>query len=256
MNNSVSPFRPLKLLVFMSCMLALFSSAHASSISYTLFVGSAYGGFSNPDHGRWDYVDIKNADSGFATDAASVFNWGCSRLNCQRGGHSSLAFDGVGSDSGETGFEASVGTLFSLGSLSYSNMPTYRSRHVDGVDFNLGLSIYGVNYEFGYMFDIVNTPNNGEDPDDQISLLSLSDAQAFEPYIFKFEGIKYELEVVGLSIDGGNSYATSLSLAETSSVSTEVYARINNVAPVPVPAAAWLFVSGMIGLLAVVRKRR
>lgn len=231
-------------------------SVTAGSISTSFFDGMVYGQFLNPDSGYHDYVSVENNDLGHG---ASVFEWGCTSYQCQAGSqHSGFSFDGVGSDPGEAGFEANLGEVFSLGAFSYSNMPTYHSESVYGVDFNLGMNIHGVDYSYLYMFDILNTPNSSNPADDYIALLSLSATDSFNPYKLKFNGDKYELELLGFSSDGGSSFSNAIWLEERSVFSSELYARINpiNPSPVPLPAAAWLFMTGLVSLIGLARKKR
>jgi hypothetical protein len=227
----------------------------------TVFTGSVSGYFDNPDAGRRDYTNIKNNDQGKRTSASSTFSWGltrprhrhhhyCGHRRGRMSSSSSFAFDGIGSDRGEAGFTASLDQAFSLGDFDYTNKATYFSRHVEGVDFSLAFELdgYGTT-EFTYMLNILNTPNNSSNPADFVSLVNEISSQPIW-----LDNVLYELEILGFSRDGGNSFENSTWADEGSSTSAEIYARFNTVSAVPIPAAAWLFGSGLLGLVAFARK--
>lgn len=262
--------------MLLGCVL-IAGNAQASSV----FMGSVAGYFSNADAGRGDYTKIKNNDIGYSASDSSVFNWGLTSSRYRDGNKhyrnryrngderyrradkkhgrgrmpstsSSFAFDGVGSDYGETGFSASTGQAFSLGSFSYMNEATYFSRGVRGVDFSLAVEIDGDAIEmreFTYMLEILNTPNKSSNPADFVSLLNNVNSQSI-----LHDNVLYELEILGFSRDGGNTFENSTWADEGSGTSAEIYARFNTVSAVPVPAAVWLFGSGLLGLVAFARK--
>jgi hypothetical protein len=225
-----------------------------------LFTGSVFGEFDNPNAGYWDYTRIHNNDLGNASSDASVFNWGKTSRNWGNGcrswfgcvNHSNFSFDGVGSDRGEAGFSVAANQAFSLGDFTYTNEATYYSRNVTGVDFTIDLDIDGVgSTDFTYTMEILNTPNTSPDPADYAALSNGISTQSVI-----LSGIEYKLEILGFSRDGGMTFESYTWANEHTSTTAGIYAQFNTVSAVPVPAAAWLFGSGLIALFSMMRKRK
>jgi len=244
--------RMVKQVLLISVLFITCSYAHAIS----LFEGSAFGEFNNPNAGYWDYTDINNNDLG----GASVFNWGVTaRYWGKRCGnwfgcvnHSNFSFDGVGSDRGEAGFSVDANQAFSLGEFTYTNEATYYSRNVTGVDFSIGLNIDGAGFtDFSYTMEILNTPNNSSDPADYAAFTNGVAMQS----VF-LNGSEYELEILGFSRDGGITFESHTWANEHSRTKADIYARFNTVSAVPVPGAVWLFGSGIIAFASLMRKRK
>jgi len=228
----------------------------------TVFTGSVSGRFDNPVAGQWDYIDIDNNES-----TSSTFSWGLTRpehgykasnkhRKDSKGHHKTRHISPKSSNfmfesaSGGSGFSVYADRAFSLGDFTYTNEATYRSRHVEGVDFSLALELDGYgSTELTYMLSILNTPNSNKNPADFVSLLN-----SVSPQSLQFGNDWYELEILGFSRDGGSTFATSAWLNEGQSTTAEIYAQFNTMSAVPVPAAAWLFGSGLLWLATIARK--
>ncbi|MCW9047126.1 MAG: VPLPA-CTERM sorting domain-containing protein [Gammaproteobacteria bacterium] len=218
----------------------LFSTL-ATSASFT---GYAYGEFSNPVSGVNDYINIVNNDLGYYSSNKSNFNWGIDR----RGHSSQFRFDGNASDYVESDFTVSEGSAFSLGEFTYVNRATRYSADVSGVDFDLNVNLLGIGWStFNYSLSIDNTPNGSKNVPDYVSLISQG-----EDSLFSYLGESYRFEILGFSRDGGLTFEDSTFANERSSTTAEIYGQIQ---AVPVPAALWLFGSGLLTLGALVKRK-
>lgn len=244
-------------------LLVLYAVCTAGTQAAVLFQGDAEGSFSNPLDGAEDYTKIWNYDVGPSYWYASTFEWGtvgskaiCANARCRniplpQTGSSQLAFDGAGSDAGETGYKVGLGTPFSLGVFKYINMPTYFSEGVAGVDFTVDVSFANLNTSkpFTYHALIENTwnaPNNAPDT------VALSGTPV--PFMFTSGGQAYRFSMLGFSRNGGASFDTSFTVNEGQSIKAGLYGRFDlattSPASVPVPSALWLFGSGLLTTLA------
>jgi hypothetical protein len=208
--------------------------------------GYAYGEFSQPIAGPNDLFRIHNADLGYSSTSSSVFNWGAAR----RSPHGSqFRFDGVASDAHETDFSVLTGSAFSLGEFTYTNLPTHRSSGVKGVDFRINVKFSDIGWSsFDYSLNIDNTPNDGTNEADYVSLSGAPDNVYFE-----HNGQSYLFEVLGFSRNDGATFEDYTFADENSSTSAGIYARVQ---VVPIPAAVWLFVSGGIVLISFTKGMR
>lgn len=220
---------------------ALLLSTSAISASFT---GYAYGDFSNPVSGVSDYINIANNDLGYYSNDQSIFDWGIDR----RGRSSRFRFDGTASDYVESNFTVTDGSAFSLGDFTYVNRATRYSAGVTGVDFDLNVNLQGIGWStFNYSLSIDNTPNGSNNVPDYVSLISQG-----EDSLFSYLGESYRFEVLGFSRDGGLTFEDSTFANERSSTTAEIYGQIH---AVPVPAALWLFGSGLLALGAVLKRK-
>jgi len=221
---------------------AVLLSTSASSASFT---GYAYGDFSNPVSGANDYIKIVNNDLGYYSNDQSVFDWGIDR----KGRSSRFRFDGSASDYVESNFTITDGTAFSLGDFTYVNRSTRYSAGVTGVDFGLNVNLQGIGWStFNYSLSIDNTPNGSSNVPDYVSLISQG-----EDSLFDYLGETYRFEILGFSRDAGLTFEESTYANERSSTTAEIYGRIQ---VVPVPAALWLFGSGLFTLGFLLKRKK
>lgn len=250
--------------------IALCAIVSAPAQSAVLFQGNAIGSFSNPLAGAGDYTKIWNHDAGPAYWYASTFEWGtvgskksCANGQCQniplpQTPSSQLAFDGIGSDAGDSGYTASLGSVFSLGTLKYTNMPTYFSEGVAGVDFSVGVRFGNLNamQSFTYHAVIDNTWNVPANNPDTVAF-----SGPISPFQFSYAGNNYQFSLLGFSNDGGATFNNTFTVGEGQFIKTQLYGRFDTAMvavpsnmPVPVPAALGLFGSGLIGLFGLGRR--
>lgn len=224
---------------------------HPTALAASLDL-AAFGSFQNISAGPEADHRVQNNDP--VTDALLL--WGEADTHYT----SRLGFDGLGSAHKPRYFSAEIGTAFQIGELSWLNgTPGHYKTGVNALDLLLSVQLTeGVLSDFVFGINIENTRDEGRkgDPD------HLKLAQGFGSYRFNFAGQHYSLDFLGLSTDRGESFTNRLSLDEGDKVKAGLYAVINTytqVPPypqaVPVPAAFWLFGSGLVALAGLARRR-
>lgn len=183
-----------------------------------------------------------------STDSVSYFGWGVdvyeSFVN-QEIIQSHFWFNGTGSVDGSSATTITYGEAFSLGSFTYTNEQTVLSGGQVEIDFRMNIQLDGYGLmPIEYRIGIDNSTNPA---DDTASLLSFPESVAFE-----MNGMSYLLSLQGFSRDGGLSFETYADLPEGQQTSAEIYATITEV---PLPAAVWLFGTGMIALAGLARRK-
>lgn len=183
-----------------------------------------------------------------STDAVSYFGWGIdyrdSFINHEII-QSHFWFNGTGSVGGSSATSITYGEAFSLGSFTYTNEETVLSGGQVEIDFRMNIQLDGYGLmPIEYRIGIDNTSNPA---DDTASLLSYPQNVAFE-----MNGMNYLLSLQGFSRDGGLSFETYADLPEGQQTSAEIYATITEV---PLPAAVWLFGTGLIALAGFARRK-
>lgn len=184
------------------------------------------------------------------TDSVAYFGWGINPLDSFRQHQkiqSHFWFNGTGSVDGSTDTTVTLDEAFSLGSFTYTNEETIFSGGFVEVDFSMDISFDGVALDpFEYRIGIDNTRNNSSTPDDSISLIS-------QPgdLLFSLDNTQYLLTLNGFTRDAGSTFETSAVLPENQQTTAEIYATIR---VVPVPAAVWLFGSGILFLMGLSRR--
>jgi hypothetical protein len=218
----------------------------------SLFDGSVVGSFGNATFTdpHFDYTHNNDTGASGSLPPIASFNWGIGidyrRLQLVS---SSFTFDGVGSDAAIPGYSAGVGDQFVLGTFTYTNNMTYFSGGVVHVDFDLNVTANGQSLSpLSYTIMIDNTPNSGPNPADYAELVGTPG-----PVSFSHGGLDYWFEILGFSRDGGASFETYTYLDESATTQADIHARIT---VVPLPAAAWLLISGSTVLGAGFRRRR
>ncbi|HEY9202561.1 MAG TPA: choice-of-anchor K domain-containing protein [Gammaproteobacteria bacterium] len=183
-----------------------------------------------------------------STDSVAYFGWGVdvyeSFVN-QEIIQSHFWFNGTGSVDGSSATTITYGEAFSLGSFTYTNEQTVLSGGMVEIDFRMNIQLDGYGLmPIEYRIGIDNSTNPA---DDTASLLSFPESVAFE-----MNGMNYLLSMQGFSRDGGLSFETYADLPEGQQTSAEIYATITEV---PVPAALWLFGTGLIALAGLARRK-
>lgn len=213
---------------------------------------AAFGSFQNisagPEASHW----VQNNDQ--VTDALLL--WG------ESGTHftSRLGFDGLGSTHKPRYFSADIGSAFQIGELSWLNgTPGHYKTGVNALDLLLSVRLTeAALHDFVFGINIENTRDEGRkgDPD------HLKLAHDFGGYRFNVAGQDYVLDFLGLSTDQGANFTDRLSLDEGHKLKAGLYAVINyaqlpppDPQAVPVPAAVWLFGSGLAALAGFARRR-
>jgi|GEM_PF-5468215 len=186
-----------------------------------------------------------------STDSVSYFGWGIDLYDSfvnQEIIQSHFWFNGTGSAGGTSATSITYGEAFSLGSFTYTNEQTVLSGGQVEIDFRMDIQLDGYGLmPIEYRIGIDNSANPA---DDTASLLSYPENVAFE-----MNGMNYLLSLQGFSRDDGVSFETYANLAEGAQTTAEIYATITELTPVPVPAALWLFGTGLIALAGLARRK-
>jgi hypothetical protein len=218
----------------------------------SIITGSAVGSFSNVLDGNasGQYWLSNNDTGGIATlewgVASSKSLW---RQNC-------FTFNGTGSNTGSPLGSTTLDNLFSLGTFTYYNAMT-RQDKVYGTDFTIDMNITGYGHAALLFHMLIDNTNDNSDPIASADTVSIANMADFaNPFQFTVAGQLYDFQLMGFSRDGGQTFESTATSLENSGTTAEIYGRITAVSAVPLPAAAWLFVSGIAGLLAVARRKR
>lgn len=220
------------------------------------------GSFSNPTSTGYMYDQTFNQDNDPApsqsmpantnavTDSVAYFGWGIDWRDSFINHHtiqSHFWFNGTGSVDGSTATTFTLGEAFSLGSFNYTNEQTVLSGGYVEIDFNMNILVDGVPLiPSTYRIGIDNTPNDSVPAYDTATLLS-----GPESILFYLDSAPYLLTFNGFTRDSGATFETYANLEEGAQTSAEIFATIT---AIPVPAAAWLFASGLLTLIGVSRR--
>lgn len=243
----------------------LVSTAVASNAA--TFTGSAQGAWTSVD-GTFGYA------TSTASDSATV-TWGVEWVSTVPETTTAIAayVNQTAPDSNYmkfsygSGWSSSAGGIFSLGTLEYENGTSYATSHdFEGasltIDVGLSNPSFGGLLSFEYAFDVLTTTNNGVSvPDDADTLVA---KQAPSAKYFTVGGQRYMLEILGLSTDGGSTFANEFTVYEAwqggqwhdvDPARADVYARITP-AVVPVPASLPLLLGAMGAVGYLSRRKR
>jgi hypothetical protein len=214
---------------------------------------AAFGSFQNISAGPEASHQVRNNDP--VTDALLL--WGETGMHYS----SRLGFDGLGSMHKPRYFSADIGTAFQIGELSWLNGTAgHYKTGVNALDLLLSVQLTerALN-DFVFGIRIENTRDEGKKGDpDHLKLV-----HDFGSYRFSAAGGDYVLDFLGLSTDQGASFTDRLSLDEGHKIKAGLYAVISpftqlpppDPQAVPVPAAVWLFGSGLAVLAGLARRR-
>lgn len=218
-------------------------SFHNPSASNFFFYNETY----NQDADVTPAVALPN-NLNASTDSVSYFGWGVDYRESYINHdiiQSHFWFNGTGSVDGSSATTITYGEAFSLGSFTYTNQPTVLSGGQVEIDFRMNIQLDGYGLvPIEYRIGIDNRTNPA---DDTATLLSFPESVAFE-----MNGMDYLLSLQGFSRNGGVSFETYADLPEGEQTTAEIYATITEV---PLPAAVWLFGTGLIALAGLVRRK-
>ncbi|MCW9024648.1 MAG: VPLPA-CTERM sorting domain-containing protein [Gammaproteobacteria bacterium] len=246
----------------------LLASIVLGTLVTTPAVQAAYvqvdGSFGNPSASGYFFYDrIYNQDGDTSpaqnlpsnllssTDSVAYFGWGIDVVDSiitNQTIQSHFWFNGLNSVGGSTNPNVSTGDTFSLGSFTYTNEQTVFDGGVVDIDFQMDITIDGQNLgPVNYGIQIDNTRNSLPNSDDTATLTSMPTST-----LVSLGGVDYLLTLNGFTRDFGSSYETWTSLPEGQQTTAEIYATLT---AVPVPAAVWLFGSGLIGLFGLAKRK-
>ena len=224
---------------------------HAASLDL-----AAFGSFQNIVAGPDSTYLVQNNDP--VTDA--LLSWGDSQCATCDTYTSRLGFEGLGDvrkdavnfATVETGNPFRIGTLlFSTGTLGGDEAS------VSSAELQLSLQLPDETIaDFVFGLTVGNTPDDSDAKHGVPDTLGLG--HAFEPFRFSHAGQGYVLDFLGFSFGDGSGFTDLLTVAEGEKVKVGLYALItpDPLLPVPLPAAAWLFGSGLLALAGLSRRAR
>ena len=192
--------------------------------------------------GIWTDIDGGDNVTGMLS---SEIRWG-SGTGTNRSGFS---FDGNNS----INFE--IGESFSLGEFTHYNYVDYGS-YVYSADLAITLLFSdpsGIEETLNFTFDLVETPNNATPTTNPANNDIVSFPLSYAVETFEIDNVEYTLKLIGFG-DDVSSIVNQFSTTERASNTTTLWAQVT--APVPIPAAAWLLGSGLVGLVGLRRKMK
>ncbi|VAW68080.1 hypothetical protein MNBD_GAMMA10-1985 [hydrothermal vent metagenome] len=208
-------------------------SAHSA-----LFQGTSSGNFVNP-----------TGPLGFISTGAGTnqFTWGTGVTGSPP---SSLGYAG-------RKFDIDENSAFIFGTISYFNGEIEGSSGATSVDLNAGLdfaSPFAKKESFTFNLGLINTPNTA-DPNASADIVNFDNKVPSN--FFSFNGTDFTLEFLGFGTLTGAGFTLedSFRVLEGESASVDLIGRITS-NPVPVPAAVWLFGSGLIALITIRRRHQ
>lgn len=252
-TKRVSPMRrAISSIRFRASALALAFAVPAISSAASLDL-VAFGGFHNIVAGPDSTYTVQNNDP--VTDA--LLRWGDTGCIVCDTYTSRLGFDGLGSERKGTLDFATIGTggPFRIGTLLFSTGTLGGdAASVSSADLRLSIQISGGEAaDFVFSLAIGNTPDHGDPKHGVPDTLSLG--YDFGVYRFSHAGQGYTLDFLGLSLDQGGSFTDMLTVAEGEKIKAGLYAVITpELHPIPLPAAFWLFGSGLLALASLRRR--
>lgn len=194
---------------------------------------------------------------------SSILSWKDS--DCGTCTKSRVRFDSLGPVRQSGSYSASLGSPFTLGVLRFTNLTSPASSGVQSAELNLSILLWDtmlepLNMVFGMSLEPSATPARQAQNRKSSDLLSLS--YDMGTYTFNTPDGKFQLDILGWSKDRGNSFTNAISVADNSFGGLRLYGVLTQVpgpyptTVVPLPAAAWLLGSGLLGLIGVARHRQ
>lgn len=225
--------------------LLLFASLLVASVSASAatFQGSTSGTFENP-----------TGPSGMVTTGVGTdsFTWGqgvtsCFLIFCNTSDPSSLTYS-------ETNFNANVDQTFIAGYLNFYNGKIVSGTQAESVDLSLTLdftspSAFSETFTYGFSLDNVINPNG-----DTVTFLD-----SVPTKFLSYGGMDYYFELTGFGIHSkhGIKLTDEIFLSEKTHKTVKLLGQFTSMpSEVPLPAAVWLFGSGLMGFMAMRRRAK
>lgn len=214
------------------------------------------------------------------TSTSAKITWGVSK---NTGPANYFEFNGNGSNTGSPLGSTTTDNLFQIGTFDYYNGTT-KQDNVPYLSFDLNMSILdgGAMAPFPTLrFDMAITNTNDPQCTNQACRDAARDSVSITgawmmmgsnkiaitgPMDFTVDGARYQFNLNGFAVldasgnpmkdaSGNVMFASSTLAYENSMTHAAIYGSITPVSAVPVPAAAWLLGSGLIGLAGIARRR-
>lgn len=187
-------------------------------------------------------LNISNNGLQNTTNTASL-RWGGNVADNLKSGYD---FTGEG-----VPFSVDDNVLFNLGEFTHINHIVPTGSAITSADFQVNVAFNGEssNFDFRFLHDeTTNSCTGANCADDLVDVVSLVSSDTFT-----LGGQLLTLSIVGFSTDGGNTIVDQFRSVEGGSNSADLYAKFT--APIPLPAAGWMFLTGLAGLGWVGRRR-
>ena len=166
---------------------------------------------------------------------------------------SSLGFAG-------TAFSTFTETVFSFGTLTFFNGTIAEATQADSVDLEVTLSLTtpaGVNQEFTYLMQLINTLNTS-DPNASADIINFPNF--FPDQTFNVNDTLHTLKLIGFGAVSGGGFTTisSFNVLEGQSASADLLGKVtvetNEV--IPEPSTYLLFGIGILSIIGMSYRRR
>lgn len=235
--------------------LLLFVSLLAASLTANAatFQGSTSGTFENP-----------TGPAGMVTTGVGTneFTWGTGAQGVKYGHLFSGCFFGCAYQEDPsklkmtgTGFNTDVDQTFVAGYLNFYNGIIYSGTQAESVDLSLTLnftspSAFSETFTYGFSLDNVVNPTG-----DTTTFLT-----SVPTKFYSYAGTDYYFELLGFGIydkKGNLTLIDELFLKEGKNVTAKLIGQFTSMpSEVPLPAAVWLFGSGLMGFMAMRRRAK
>lgn len=230
----------------------LFASLLVASLSANAatFQGSTSGVFENP-----------TGPSGMVTtgEGTNQFTWGVGATGVKYGHLFSGCFLGCAYQedpsklnyTGES-FNTDVNNQFVAGNLNFYNGIINSGTQAESVDFLLTIdfslpSVFSETFTYGFSLDNVVNPAG-----DTVTLQS-----SVPTKFYSYAGVDYYFELLGFSTNNSSDLIDSLFLQEGKQTTAQLIGQFTSMpSEVPLPAAVWLFGSGLMGFMAMRRRAK
>lgn len=197
----------------------------------------------------------------------ATLDWQYSECKTCDKANSRISFDGF-SLSGQGNYDnAGFGSPFALGKLRFQNGTGLGKPGIDSARLHLNVLLCDAMLEpvelvFRLSLNEVSSLDNKRNrdvPGDRLTITT-----AVDSYVIKTTHGKYRFDLLGWSPDGGMTFTDTLTVANHAFAGLKLYGVVRTlsgdpvvcaVSEVPLPAAAWLFGSGLLALAGLARRR-
>ncbi len=161
-------------------------------------------------------------------------------------------------------FDVNENDSFVFGTLNYSNGTISDGTGANSIDLSVGLNFITpleIVEDFTFNLGLINTSNTS-DANSSADIVNFDNSVPTN--LFNYEGTDFTLEFLGFGTlnGGGFTVEDSFRVLENDSATVDLVGRITSTpdtsvlppSAVPVPAAVWLFGSGILGLIGMRKK--
>jgi hypothetical protein len=170
---------------------------------------------------------------------------------------------GTGSQSGfmflgsATPLDFDIDQVVDLGDFTHFNMPINSGTAASGATLAISLNFTdpaGLFGTYNFNFGINETPNNSSPATNPLNNDIISFPNSYASETFYIGGVEYTLQLLGFG-PTAEQILTNYSTVETQANTTNLWAKVTAVSPIPEPTTMLLFGTGLAGLAAAGRRR-